>query len=64
VVLETKTLRIKARIVEAQYGIGNLPENSFFERLSIDLAAWMKSPPEIAAEPPPDEESTFTLSDL
>ncbi|MFN2270713.1 MAG: hypothetical protein ACK2US_07755 [Anaerolineae bacterium] len=46
VVLETKTLRIKARVVEAKYGIGNLPQNSFFERLSIDLAAWVKPVPE------------------
>jgi hypothetical protein len=46
VVLETKTLRVKARVVEAKYGVGNLPQNSFFERLSIDLAAWVKSVPE------------------
>ena len=45
-VLETKTLRIKARIVEAKYGAGNLPQNSFFDRLSIDLAAWVKEVPE------------------
>jgi hypothetical protein len=63
VVLETKTLRIKARIVEAQYGIGNLPQNSFFERLSIDLAAWVKpaseSDEEFLAEGP-----SLDLSDL
>jgi hypothetical protein len=41
-VLETKTLRVRARIVEAEYGMGNLPSNSFFERLTIDLAAWVK----------------------
>ena len=46
VTLETKTLRVKARVVEAKYGIGNLPQNSFFERLSIDLAAWVKPVPE------------------
>ncbi|MBN1976723.1 MAG: hypothetical protein JW918_04925 [Anaerolineae bacterium] len=46
VTLETKTLRIKARIVEAKYGIGNLPQSSFFERLSIDLAVWVKAVPE------------------
>jgi hypothetical protein len=45
-ILETKTLRIKARIVEARYGAGNLPQNSFFDRLSIDLAAWVKPAPE------------------
>jgi len=40
--LETKRVRVRARIVEAEYGKGNLPENSFFERLTIDLAAWVK----------------------
>jgi hypothetical protein len=60
VVLETKTLRIKARIVEAQYGVGNLPQNSFFERLSIDLAAWVKPASEIDEEFSP-EESSFGL---
>jgi hypothetical protein len=46
IILETKTLRVRARIVEASYGMGNLPPNSFFERLTIDLAAWVKQPPE------------------
>jgi hypothetical protein len=45
VVLETKTLRVRARIVEAKYGIGNLPPNSFFERLTIDLVSWVKMMP-------------------
>ncbi len=42
IILETKTLRVRARIVEAGYGVGNLPPNSFFERLTIDLVAWAK----------------------
>jgi len=41
-ILKTKTLHVRARIVEAGYGMGNLPPNSFFERLTIDLAAWVK----------------------
>jgi hypothetical protein len=45
VVLETKTLRVRARIVEAKYGIGNLPPNSFFDRLTIDLISWVKVVP-------------------
>lgn len=40
VVLKTKTLRVRARIVEAEYGMGDLPLNSFFERLTVELAAW------------------------
>jgi len=43
VTLETKTLRVQARVAEIEYGAGNLPPNSFFERLTIDLAAWGKS---------------------
>lgn len=43
VVLETKTLRVRARVVEVEYGVGNLPQNSFFQRLTVDLAAWVKS---------------------
>jgi hypothetical protein len=42
VILETKTMRVRARIVEAGYGAGNLPLSSFFERLAVDLAAWVK----------------------
>ena len=40
VVLETKMLRVRARIVETEYGAGNLPPDSFFERLTVELAAW------------------------
>lgn len=40
--LETKTLRVRARVVEAEHGVGNLPPNSFFGRMTIDLAAWAK----------------------
>ncbi len=42
VILETKMLRVRARIVETEYGAGNLPPDSFFERLTIELAAWVK----------------------
>jgi hypothetical protein len=41
VVLETKTLRVRARIVEAEYGVGNLPRDSFFSRVTLDLATWV-----------------------
>jgi hypothetical protein len=41
IVLETKTLRVRARVVEAEYGVGNLPPNSFFARLTLDLATWV-----------------------
>jgi len=40
--LETATLRVRARVLEMEYGTGNLPPNSFFERLVVELAAWQK----------------------
>ncbi len=41
-VLETQTLRVQVRIVDLQYGSGPLPRNSYFERLTVELAAWTK----------------------
>ena len=42
IILETKRLRVRARVLEAGYGEGNLPPNSYFAKLTIDLAAWVK----------------------
>ena len=50
-VLETKTLRVQARIVESTYGTADVPSNSFFERLTIDLAIWVLPEQEGALEP-------------
>jgi len=56
VVLETKTLRVRARIVELSYGEGDLPQQSFFERFSVELAAWVKPGADTGAPMPiPDE---------
>lgn len=41
-VLETKTLQMVARVVDMQYGEGALPEESFFERVTLELAVWSK----------------------
>lgn len=41
-VLETATLQLVARVVDMAYGEGALPEHSYFERLSLDLAVWRK----------------------
>jgi hypothetical protein len=38
--LATTGLRIQAKILEMEYGVGNLPPNSFVTRLTIELAAW------------------------
>ncbi len=41
-VLETATLRMIARVVDMAYGESALPEESFFERMTIELAIWQK----------------------
>jgi hypothetical protein len=42
VALETATLRLVARVVDMAYGGGAMPENSHFERLTLELAVWQK----------------------
>jgi hypothetical protein len=42
--METAALVVTARVVDMAYGGGALPPNSFFERLTIELAAYTKSP--------------------
>ena len=42
VTLETAALRLQARIVELEYGTGPLPPRSYFQKLTIELAAWRK----------------------
>ena len=53
IILETKTLRVQARVVEAEYGTGNLPPSSFFEKLTVELAAWVM-PGQEGAQPATD----------
>jgi len=43
VVLETTALRVTARVKEVEYAQGDLPNNSFFQKASIELRAWVKS---------------------
>ena len=42
IVLETASLIINAEIRELEYGVGNLPPQSFFDRFSVELSAWAK----------------------
>ncbi|MEP7359208.1 MAG: hypothetical protein ABI847_18295 [Anaerolineales bacterium] len=41
--METASLVVTARVVDMAYGGGALPPNSFFERLTIELAAFSKA---------------------
>jgi len=43
--LETATLKLRARVVDMEYGLGDLPPRSFFNKLSLELAAWPKEAP-------------------
>jgi hypothetical protein len=43
VLLETATLQLEARIVDMNYGAGAMPANSFFDRLTLELAVWPKT---------------------
>ncbi len=41
-VLETATLRLVARVVDLTYGGGAMPANSYFDRVTLELAVWPK----------------------
>ena len=41
-VLETATLRLVARVVDMSYGSTAMPEESFFDRLTLELVVWSK----------------------
>lgn len=42
IMLETQTLQMLVTVVDAQYGQGQLPEQSYFERVTLELAIWSK----------------------
>jgi hypothetical protein len=42
VVLETQTLQMIATVSDMQYGQGALPDESYFERVTLELAIWAK----------------------
>lgn len=39
-VLETATLQLLATVVDLEYGHGNMPDKSYFERITLELAIW------------------------
>ncbi len=55
-VLATNNLRIIGRVMDMGYGEGPLPEESFFDRLSIELSVW---PNDGASEPEPFDFDEF-----
>ncbi len=43
IILETQTLQLLATVVDLEYGQGPMPPDSYFERLTLELAIWPKS---------------------
>jgi len=43
VLLETATLQLLATVVDMDYGVGAAPQNSYFERITLELAIWPRS---------------------
>jgi len=41
--LETAALHLVATVTDMEYGQGALPENSYFERLTLEIAVWPKT---------------------
>ncbi len=41
--LDTQTLKLRAHVVELDYGTGGLPPRSFFNKVTLELAAWPKT---------------------
>jgi len=60
VMLNTRRMRMRARIVEAKYGTGDLPPNSFFEKVTVELAAWVKPEQDGSAVDPTLPTESFT----
>ncbi len=52
-ILETATLRVQARIVDLAYGTGPQPPNSYFSRVTIELAAWKRDDRSAGGGAPP-----------
>ncbi len=50
-VLATNNLRIIGRVMDMGYGDGPLPEESFFDRLSIELSVWPSDGAAVEPEP-------------
>lgn len=43
VLLETATLQLLATVVDMEYGSNAMPQKSFFERITLELAIWPRS---------------------
>ncbi|MBN1285677.1 MAG: hypothetical protein JXB47_09780 [Anaerolineae bacterium] len=61
--LDTNTLRVRVRVVDLAYGADEpMPPNSYFERLTIELAAWATAEAEGPPPIPPHEAFGDTIA--
>jgi hypothetical protein len=49
IVLETTALRVRVKVKDIVYAEGDLPSNSFFQRVSVELRAWVKEETAVTA---------------
>jgi hypothetical protein len=42
VILETTALTVRVSVKTVEYAVGNLPPNSYFQQVSVELRAWVK----------------------
>jgi len=42
IILETASLQLLVTVNDLEYGDGALPPNSYFERVTLELAIWQK----------------------
>jgi hypothetical protein len=43
VLLETQTLQLLATVVDMDYGTGAMPQQSYFDRITLELAIWPRT---------------------
>lgn len=43
ILLETETLQLLATVVDMEYGMGAMPQKSYFERITLELAVWPRA---------------------
>lgn len=42
IILETATLQLLVTVNDLEYGVGSMPANSYFERITLEMAVWPK----------------------
>lgn len=43
ILLETASLQLLATVVDLEYGLGSMPPNSYFQRVTLELAVWPRT---------------------